>query len=655
MSNTFLALTIPDYRIIKNLDLPVVYMDGTGDWLKQVRGQTPILLPIDANGPGAVRIRALQDALIKRIIPQAWRIPAFKTDRQELSFDAFYRYDMDIAETTLATLATDPVTGGAVEVKKPFMEEETPPKNLKNILENFPGSNIVSIDKNIEKAEVIDIPFDLIRRAKESIEEGRGELVSGQHSPDSTGLGIKPPEGGSVRSTRGLDGLDPDSLPKGGPPWGGQPVAAGVTEGASTTEGTEANGGLGGLTLLSTAVRIGKEQTTASSNTRSTLLEEGTTLASNSSTASSIISINTDKIEEGVIGGEGREDQDMHNDAQSGMIGLSRDALWDLKDRLSYGGFSVDQADYIADLIKEFSKEIVIPSIEKPGKYDMDKRITDLARQWALAQPGVFMASEGIRWADLASRNDKHQFTNALARFAKEGLIERYGNRRGCYRRRDDYCNQLDVLAANTKPVKIRWPLGVEKQVVIYPKNIIIIAGEPNSGKSAFLLNTAHDNQGLFPNHKVKYFSSEMGPQELRVRLDKFDGTLNDWTGVEFFERNGNFSDVIDPDGLNLIDYMQLTDNFWLISQYLNAIFDKLDNGLAVVAVQKKWGADMGRGQEFGLEIPRLYLAMGQGKLKIVKAKAWDVLNPNGKEITFKLVNGCKFIEQSHWRKEGED
>lgn len=37
---------------------------------------------------------------------------------------------------------------------------------------------------------------------------------------------------------------------------------------------------------------------------------------------------------------------------------------------------------------------------------------------------------------------------------------------------------------------------------------------------------------------------------------------------------------------------------------------------------------------------------MDNGKLKIVKAKNWPTdINPNGMVYTFKLVDGCKFVD----------
>jgi len=177
---------------------------------------------------------------------------------------------------------------------------------------------------------------------------------------------------------------------------------------------------------------------------------------------------------------------------------------------------------------------------------------------------------------------------------------------------------------------------------LMYPKNIAVIAGSPNAGKTAFLLNTIKLNMAK---HIIHYYSSEMGAEELKLRLSKFDDGAK-WV-FDARERSTNFADVIYPDDINIIDYIEIVSGeFYMIGQELRTIFDKLRKGIAIIALQKKKGAELGRGAEFSLEKPRLYLSMDSGLLKIIKAKNWAVEgnNPNGVEFKFSLVNGAKFV-----------
>jgi hypothetical protein len=91
---------------------------------------------------------------------------------------------------------------------------------------------------------------------------------------------------------------------------------------------------------------------------------------------------------------------------------------------------------------------------------------------------------------------------------------------------------------------------------------------------------------------------------------------------------------------------MELTTELYMVNDYLSAIQHKLDKGIAIVGLQKKRGADvdLGRGAEFSLEKPRIYLSMDNGQIKIVKAKNWRKrdLNPNGMVARFNIFNGCE-------------
>jgi hypothetical protein len=126
-------------------------------------------------------------------------------------------------------------------------------------------------------------------------------------------------------------------------------------------------------------------------------------------------------------------------------------------------------------------------------------------------------------------------------------------------------------------------------------------------------------------------------------------------------ERSSNFADVIDPDGFNVIDFMEIYDEFWKIGGWIRDIHVKLKKGIAIIALQKKTTTkknpqDFGRGGELTLEKPRLYLAMDRGKIKIVKAKIWrnHERNPNGLIRDFKIVQGWKFLPQDEWYTEDD-
>jgi hypothetical protein len=177
------------------------------------------------------------------------------------------------------------------------------------------------------------------------------------------------------------------------------------------------------------------------------------------------------------------------------------------------------------------------------------------------------------------------------------------------------------------------------------------VAGEIEAGKTAFLLNFAKLNMNAFQTY---YFSSEMGDSELRKRLRKFDDiTLSEWTFHPKM-RSGDFHSVIYPDCLNIVDYLELHDDFFKVGGDLKKIHDKLAKGVAVVALQKPKNRDTGLGGDRSMEVARLYLALSKEypghRIKIVKGKNWTTnQNPNGLSLKYKVRDGCQLIQQGDW------
>ncbi len=273
-----------------------------------------------------------------------------------------------------------------------------------------------------------------------------------------------------------------------------------------------------------------------------------------------------------------------------------------------------------------------------------DRNITEEVKQWILTTRGHWLTTDNHNGLHLTTKQEKKAANMAILRFLEEGLIERVGERNGCYRLIESNADEIDFLGVDDSIVDLRWPFDLEKWVKILPKNIVIVAGEANAGKTAFLLNLCYLNMGKF---KINYFSSEMGALELKARLQKFEGNLKHWKeNINFRERSSNFSDVIKPNDINIIDFLEITDEFYRVGGMIKEIYDKLKKGIAILALQKNRGTDLGLGGMRSIEKARLYVSIGDGKLKIVKGKNWanDAFNPNGMEWKFKLLQGSRFI-----------
>jgi hypothetical protein len=144
-----------------------------------------------------------------------------------------------------------------------------------------------------------------------------------------------------------------------------------------------------------------------------------------------------------------------------------------------------------------------------------------------------------------------------------------------------------------------------------------------------------------------------MGALEMQSRLGHFDIPTEQWN-FKVYERSSNFADVIKPDAINIIDYLEMHTDLYQMGARMREIFEALKEGVAIIAIQKKAGQDIGYGGNFSLEKARLYISLDRGKMKIVKAKNWKdpQYNPNGLQCDFSLAAGCKFFMKSEWRKE---
>lgn len=280
-----------------------------------------------------------------------------------------------------------------------------------------------------------------------------------------------------------------------------------------------------------------------------------------------------------------------------------------------------------------------------------DLSLSQEVRVFIGRQGGVLTTTNVHQNLGIGDKRDKKTINRIMARLCEKGVLERTGRKIGEYRVVNSECEDIDFLNADDRVIDVRMPLGIEGLCQLQPKNLSVIAGTSNAGKTIWLLNLAMMNMDRF---NINYFSSEMGAAELKKRLKHSGLPLEAWKSVRFMERSSNFADVIRPDDINIIDFLEVTDNFYQVGGMLKAIFDKLDNGLAFIALQKDSRSDYGRGGQFTVEKARIALAIDYGKLKITKGKIWtnSDINPNDMCCEFSLRENFHFVKESEWRRE---
>lgn len=305
-----------------------------------------------------------------------------------------------------------------------------------------------------------------------------------------------------------------------------------------------------------------------------------------------------------------------------------------------------------------FSDRDIVRKVESALKRvsGRDRNMTNEILDYVSSTCGTFTMQEVCSHLQAVDRKERNAVSVVLGRLVKEESIERVGSRNGMFRKVEQNAPVIDIFAESPKFLDIQYPLGLHSLFKTMQKNLIVVAGTQDAGKTAFLLRFVAMNMNR--ELPIRYMSSEMGQQELRSRLELFnDIPLSDWKSVDFREISTGFQDYILPDGINIIDYLEVTDNFWLIGEDMRKIYAKLKTGIVVLAIQKDHKSELGRGGSFSNEKPRLYLTLSAdppngGIAKIKKCKNWrdPSINPNGRECRFKVRSGSEIRQITQWQ-----
>lgn len=311
--------------------------------------------------------------------------------------------------------------------------------------------------------------------------------------------------------------------------------------------------------------------------------------------------------------------------------------------------------DEMADGNTELARKIVYEIVGMPTA-DVFNMANDI---------DLFIEQTYGRWFDkdeiikeLAIIPERRQnLSTILHRRWKKGVIEKHPTINKRFRKVMSEGLKMDWQSAEGRDIKkIKYPFGIHEFYKTFPKSIMILAGYPNSGKSAWLYDFIKMNQNTYPN-KIHYFNSDSSRDELKERLAAHeDLDVRDWK-FKCYERATNWADVIVPNQINLIDYMAIHEDFYLIGKWIEEIWNKLNNGIAIIALQKdaQKKTSLGRGGVGTIEKARFYMTMeydrkkqcGIARIEKQKTKK-DGINRQHYLLEYKIYNGWK-IEWREW------
>lgn len=289
--------------------------------------------------------------------------------------------------------------------------------------------------------------------------------------------------------------------------------------------------------------------------------------------------------------------------------------------------------------------------------------------EYVMSTNGHFMSTDVHKNLNLSTRVHMKNASEILRRLVAKGVIERYGEKNGCFRRVEKEYDVIELDGTIPDPLKIHYPMGIGNLCHVYEGMTTLLEGEKSRGKSAFGIEFAWLNRNLFK-QKVRYMQNgELNKQTLTIRLslrpqDQYPiKTFMD--KIEFINRHREWWDIVNPTGLNIIDYIEEHEKKYLIPQYIAKIQERLTTGHALIMLQRVPGRDYGTG---GAEIrnkPSVILSLqksgGMSKVVVEDVKAYnietmqkltgDTHSPRGLWREYKLVDGWKFVPQGRgWR-----
>ncbi|MFH2034137.1 MAG: bifunctional DNA primase/polymerase [Candidatus Margulisiibacteriota bacterium] len=287
-----------------------------------------------------------------------------------------------------------------------------------------------------------------------------------------------------------------------------------------------------------------------------------------------------------------------------------------------------------------------------------ERNIAEEVREYFAIQSGFTNIRDIQQTLGLTTREEKKYLAVILVRMQEEGLIEKYGKQRGVYRPVETNVEPMEFIEEEIFEFPVRLPFGLNDVCSIYPQNIIVVAGTKSAGKTALLLNMALINQDRMP---VVYLNSEMHVNEWAVRLKNLGVRSKKDVKFTALKCHENFHDHITKEKkIWIVDYLEIHDNFFEIAKPIRQIHEKLQDGICIIALQKKFGQFLGRGAEFSMEKSRLYLSLDFlqdelcSKLTIIDAKASKLpQSATGLYKRIKIIHGANIEALDvEWRRD---
>lgn len=348
--------------------------------------------------------------------------------------------------------------------------------------------------------------------------------------------------------------------------------------------------------------------------------------------------------------------------------GTRDESLFHVANHLVKGGMPQEEIHELLRLIGEnicnppFPQKELFEKIKSAIKREViiEKTLAQEVREWVMTTTGNFLTTDVHKDLGLTTRDHKKNVIMILSRLVEQGIIEKYGNKRGCFRLIDRSFKEQTWWEDSGLPLPIKMPLEIDQFIKVFPGNIILLEGQKSQGKSAFALEFCRMNKGLFSS-KILYQNVEMADSELLERFRAYGDVMSieDWKQTAtFIRQTGEWWDKILPDGLNVVDYLIEYSEPWKLPQYIFNIHQKLKSGIALLVVQRDPLKPYPTGGRGVRDIPRAIVSLIRHKVRLEDVKSYhqtDYGNPTGLCRAYKQVNWWNLRPESSWDHEEEE
>lgn len=306
---------------------------------------------------------------------------------------------------------------------------------------------------------------------------------------------------------------------------------------------------------------------------------------------------------------------------------------------------------------------------ESKANEGLYKQVSKLVDDWILMhQDETFNLDTICKQLEVTSRDARTAVTTKLWHLVKDGKLEKNNT---IYRYINTIYKEEEWWKAAENYFPLNFPsnhhnddnsyFGFADCIKLTAGSLLVIAGQTSAGKSAFCRNLLWDN--MHQKH-CRYMVSETSSSSFRNYANRM--TWENWQNgdtkpcFEFIPRYKDFQDIILPDAINIIDWLDIpSGEYYRIGQEMQKIKEKLNNGIAVIAIQKDGNKDYGRGGTFSIELASVYLTIDYDRehnlnwLMVKKAKEWTgEYDPNNKIYGFQITDyGTQFSNIREIRK----